>query len=78
MRCSKSRFTISIIVFDELELILFVSQGLTLSTASLVSISDPISICILSSSGPGQVQVRSRSGEGQVWVRKVRVRSGSG
>ncbi len=33
-----SRFPIQIIVFDELELIIFVSQGLTLSTASLVSI----------------------------------------
>ena len=38
MRCPKSRFQIRIIVFDELELIIFVSQGLTLSTASLVSI----------------------------------------
>ena len=38
MRCPKSRFPILIIVFDELELIIFVSQGLTLSTASLVSI----------------------------------------
>ena len=37
MRCPKSRFQIQIIVFDELELIIFVSQGLTLSTASLVS-----------------------------------------
>ena len=36
MRCPKSRFPIRIIVFDELELIIFVSQGLTLSTASLV------------------------------------------
>ena len=36
MRCPKSRFQIQIIVFDELELIIFVSQGLTLSTASLV------------------------------------------
>ena len=36
MRCPKSRFCIRIIVFDELELIIFVSQGLTLSTASLV------------------------------------------
>ena len=36
MRCPKSRFPIGIIVFDELELIIFVSQGLTLSTASLV------------------------------------------
>ena len=36
MRCPKSRFPIQIIVFDELELIIFVSQGLTLSTASLV------------------------------------------
>ena len=35
MRCPKSRFPIQIIVFDELELIIFVSQGLTLSTASL-------------------------------------------
>ena len=38
MRCPKSRFPIPIIVFDELELIIFVSQGLTLSTASLVLI----------------------------------------
>ena len=38
MRCTKSRFKIRIIVFDELELIIFVSQGLTLSTASLVYI----------------------------------------
>ena len=36
MRCPKSRFSIQIIEFDELELIIFVSQGLTLSTASLV------------------------------------------
>ena len=36
MRCPKSRFLIWTIVFDELELIIFVSQGLTLSTASLV------------------------------------------
>ena len=36
MRCPKFRFQIWIIVFDELELIIFVSQGLTLSTASLV------------------------------------------
>ena len=36
MRCPKSRFPIRIIVFDELKLIIFVSQGLTLSTASLV------------------------------------------
>ncbi len=36
MTCPKSRFQIGIIVFDELELIIFVSQGLTLSTASLV------------------------------------------
>ena len=36
MRCPKSRFAIRIIVFEELELIIFVSQGLTLSTASLV------------------------------------------
>ena len=36
MRCPKSGFPILIIVFDELELIIFVSQGLTLSTASLV------------------------------------------
>ena len=38
MRCPKSRFPIWIIVFDELKLIIFVSQGLTLSTASLVDI----------------------------------------
>ena len=36
MRCPKSRYPIRIIVIDELELIIFVSQGLTLSTASLV------------------------------------------
>ena len=36
MRCPKSRVPIQIIVFDVLELIIFVSQGLTLSTASLV------------------------------------------
>ena len=36
MRCPKFRFPIGVIVFDELELISFVSQGLTLSTASLV------------------------------------------
>ena len=36
MRCPKFRFPIWVIVFDELELITFVSQGLTLSTASLV------------------------------------------
>ena len=36
MRCPKSRYPILIIVFDELEIIVFVSQGLTLSTASLV------------------------------------------
>ena len=37
MRCPKSRFPIQIIVFDELELIIIVSQGLTLLTASLVN-----------------------------------------
>ena len=36
MRCPKSRFPICIIAFHKLELIIFVSQGLTLSTASLV------------------------------------------
>ena len=36
MRCPKFRFPIQIIVFDEPKLIIFVSQGLTLSTASLV------------------------------------------
>ena len=36
MGCSKARFPIRIIVFDELELIIFESLGLTLSTASLV------------------------------------------
>ena len=36
MRWPKPRFPIGIIVFDELELIIFVSQGLTLSTANLV------------------------------------------
>ena len=38
MRCPQFRFPIWIIIFDELELILYVSQGLTLSTASLVFI----------------------------------------
>ena len=38
MRCHKFRFPIGVIVFDELEFISFVSQGLTLSTASLVII----------------------------------------
>ena len=38
MRCPKFRFPIGVIVFDELELISIVSQGLTLSTASLVFI----------------------------------------
>ena len=38
MRCTKFRFPIGVIVFDELELISIVSQGLTLSTASLVFI----------------------------------------
>ena len=33
----KYRFPIRIIVFDELEFIIFVSQGLTLTTASLVN-----------------------------------------
>ena len=37
MRCTKFRFPIGVIVFDELELISSVSQGLTLSTASLVN-----------------------------------------
>ena len=36
-----SRFPIRIIVFDELKLIIFVSQGLTLSTTSLVKVSIP-------------------------------------
>ena len=36
MRCHKFRFPIGVIVFVELELISFVSQGLTISTASLV------------------------------------------
>ena len=36
IRCPRSRFPIRIIVFDELEIIIFVSQGLTPSTASLV------------------------------------------
>ena len=38
MRCPKVRFPIGIIVIDELELELvsFVSQGLTISNASLV------------------------------------------
>ena len=37
LRRPKSRFPDRIIVFDELEIILFVNQGLTLSTGSLVS-----------------------------------------
>ena len=36
MRCPKSRFQIRIIVFDELKLKIFLNQGLTLLTASLV------------------------------------------
>ena len=36
MRCPKSQFPIWIVVFDELELIFHVIQGLSLSTASLV------------------------------------------
>ena len=36
MRCPKYRFPIRIIVIDELEIIIFESQGLTLSTASQV------------------------------------------
>ena len=36
LRCPKSRFPIGIILFDDFELILYVSQGLTLSIASLV------------------------------------------
>ena len=36
MRCPKFKFLIWVIVFDELELISFVSQVLTLSTVSLV------------------------------------------
>ena len=35
-KCPKSRFPIRIITFDEFELSIFVSQFLTLSTASLV------------------------------------------
>ena len=38
MRCPKSRFPIWIIVFDKLKLIIFVSQGLTLSTATWIFI----------------------------------------
>ena len=38
MRCPKSRFPIRIIVFDELKLIFFVNQGLSLLTASLVGL----------------------------------------
>ena len=38
MRCTKFIFPIGVIVFDELELIGIVSQGLTLLTASLVLI----------------------------------------
>ena len=41
LRCLKSRFPIQIIVFDKHELILFVNQGLTLSTGSLVSLINP-------------------------------------
>ena len=47
MRCPKSRFPIWIIVFDELELIIFVSQGLTLSTASLVIIICDVSVFLV-------------------------------
>ena len=36
MRCPKSRFPFWIIVFDEHQLIIFKSQGVTVSTASLV------------------------------------------
>ena len=39
MRCPKSRFPIRIIVYEELEFIIYVSQGLTPSTASLVVVS---------------------------------------
>ena len=38
MRCPKFRFPIGVIVIDELELISFVSHGLTPSTTSLISI----------------------------------------
>ena len=41
MKCPKSRFPIQIIEFGEPELIIFVSQGLTLSTASLVGFYQP-------------------------------------
>ena len=46
MRCPKSRFPIQIIVFDEVKIIIFVSQGLTLSTASLVFFVLVICICV--------------------------------
>ena len=46
MRCPKSRFPIRIIVFDEQELIIFVSQGLTLSTASLVFANNKLVVSI--------------------------------
>ena len=45
MRCPNSRFPIGIIVFDEIELMLYVSQGLTLSIASLVMTIN-IKICV--------------------------------
>ena len=46
MSCHKFRFLIEVIVYDKLELICFVSKGLTLSTASLVVIVlFPILLC---------------------------------
>ena len=52
MRFPKSRFPIRIIVFDELVLIIYVSQGLTISTASLGNIVEAQS-CPVWGRGPG-------------------------
>ena len=41
MRCTKFRFPIGVIVIDQLELVSFLSKGLTLSTASLVVFPGP-------------------------------------
>ena len=56
MRFTKSRFPIRIIVFVELELIIFVSQGLTLLTASLVLSLKLASVFL---SYPGQLKSKS-------------------
>ena len=48
MRCPKFRFPIRVIVivFDQLELISLVSQGLTLSTGSQVFINERVDKCM--------------------------------